>query len=56
MNSKLSDMSYFDLKGLKKAAAFRGERKLEMRVMDEMERRVNEGLVTSEEMEAAAYL
>jgi hypothetical protein len=56
MASKLQEMTYFDLKGLKKAAAFRGERKLEMRVMDEMDRRVNQGLVTSEELEAAAYL
>lgn len=56
MNERLREMPYFDLKGLKKAAAFRGERKLEMRVMDEMDRRVREGLVTTEEIEAAAYL
>lgn len=56
MASKLQEMTYFDLKGLKKAAAFRGNRKLEERIMDEMERRVDQGMVTSEEMEAAAYL
>lgn len=56
MASRLKDMSYFDLKGLKKAAAFRGNTKLEQRIQDEMESRVEEGTVTKEEIIAAAYL
>ena len=39
MASKLQEMTYFDLKGLKKAAAFRSNRRLEEKIMDEMERR-----------------
>lgn len=56
MVNKLQNMSYFDLKGLKKAAAFRGNVKLEQAIQREMTRRVAEGEVTEEEMEAAAYL
>lgn len=56
MASKLQEMTYFDLKGLKKAAAFRGNRRLEEKIMDEMDRRVEQGMVTEKEMEAAAYL
>ena len=56
MANRLQKMTYFDLKGLRKAAAFRGDRKLERIIQVEMERRVEEGTVTDEEIEAAAYL
>ena len=54
--NRLKDMTYFDLKGLKKAAAFRGNIKLEQKIQDEMESRVEKGMVTEEEIVAAAYL
>lgn len=54
--SKLKEMTYFDLKGLKKAAAFRGNVKLEQKVQDEMDLRVEKGTVSEEEIIAAAYL
>ena len=56
MSNQLQNLSYFDLKGLKKAAAFRGNVKLEQDIQNEMTRRVAEGKVTEGEMEAAAYL
>ena len=56
MASKLKDFSYFDLKGLKKAAALRGNIKLEMTIQREMSRRVEQDEVTENEIIAAAYL
>lgn len=56
MANQLQEMSYFDLKGLRKAAAFRGNRKLERTIQREMDRRIEEGTVTDEEIKAAAYL
>jgi hypothetical protein len=56
MSQRLQAMSYIDLKGLKKAAAFRGNIKLERRIQNEMEARVSRGEVTKEEILAAAYL
>ncbi len=45
-----------DLAGLKKAAAFRGNRYLEEQIMKEMEARVDQGKVSEDEIFAAAYL
>lgn len=56
MTNELQNLSYLDLKGLKKAAAFRGDIILEQTIQGEMKRRVAEGKVTEQEMEAAAYL
>jgi hypothetical protein len=56
MTNQLENMTYFDLKGLKKAAAFRGDIRLERKVQGEMARRVEKGTVTEQELEAAAYL
>lgn len=56
MAGRLKDLSYFDLKGIKKAAAFRGNFALEKKIQKEMSRRVENDEVTEEEMVAAAYL
>ena len=56
MSQRLQAMSYIDLKGLKKAAAFRGNVKLELKIQAEMEARVKRGEVDERELIAAAYL
>ena len=54
--SKLRELEYVDLAGLKKAAAFRGNRMLEEAIMKEMESRVQKGEVSEDEIIAGAYL